>query len=116
MTGAAVATVGAIVGETQATCIEMGKDFAGIWKGKDVAAIEERMNELHAATAFNSTIKSAFDMALYDLAAKAAGQPMVTPKPGQSVEFVEPWAEAPWWPALNWQTAREHAIISTQVE
>ena len=65
-----------IVGETQATCFEMAKDFAGIWKGKDVAAIEERMNELHAATAFNSTIKSAFDMALYDLAAKAAGQPL----------------------------------------
>ncbi len=65
-----------IVGETQATCFEMAKDFAGIWKGKDAAAIEERMNELHAATAFNSTIKSAFDMALYDLAAKAANQPL----------------------------------------
>src|SRR5277367_3997127 len=55
-----------IVGETQATCFEMAKDFAAIWKGKDAAQIEERMNELHAATAFNSTIKSAFDMALYD--------------------------------------------------
>lgn len=65
-----------IVGETQATCFEMAKDFAGIWKGKDPAQIEARMNELHMATAFNATIKSAFDMALYDLAAKAANQPL----------------------------------------
>jgi L-alanine-DL-glutamate epimerase-like enolase superfamily enzyme len=65
-----------IVGETQATCFEMAKDFAAIWKGKEALDIEARMNELHAFTAFNTTIKSAFDMALYDLAAKAAGQPL----------------------------------------
>ncbi len=65
-----------IVGETQATCYEMAKDFAAIWKGKNAGQIEKRMEELHAATAFNSTIKSAFDMALYDLAAKAASQPL----------------------------------------
>src|ERR1700750_87785 len=46
-----------IVGETQATCFEMAKDFAAIWKEKDAADIEARMQELHAATAFNSTIK-----------------------------------------------------------
>src|SRR5258708_7358137 len=40
-----------IVGETQATCFEMGKDFAALWKGKDAESIEERMNELHAFTA-----------------------------------------------------------------
>jgi len=65
-----------IVGETQATCFEMAKDFAALWKGKDARAIDARMEELHAFTAFNATIKSAFDMALYDLAAKAAGQPL----------------------------------------
>ncbi|MFT3933570.1 MAG: dipeptide epimerase [Chitinophagaceae bacterium] len=65
-----------IVGETQATCFEMAKDFAALWKGKDATNIEERMEELHAATAYNSTIKSAFDMALYDLAAKSANQPL----------------------------------------
>jgi L-Ala-D/L-Glu epimerase len=65
-----------IVGETQATCFEMAKDFAALWKGKDPTRISERMNELNAATAFNATIKSAFDMALYDLAAKAANQPL----------------------------------------
>jgi L-alanine-DL-glutamate epimerase-like enolase superfamily enzyme len=65
-----------IAGETQATCFEMAKDFAACWKGKDALAIEQRMQELDAFTAFNSTIKSAFDMALHDLAAKAAGLPL----------------------------------------
>lgn len=65
-----------IVGETQATCFEMAKDFAALWKGKDATDIEARMQELHAFTAFNATIKSAFDIALHDLAAKAAGQPL----------------------------------------
>lgn len=65
-----------IVGETQATCFAMAQDFASLWNGKDASQIESRMNELHDYTAFNSTIKSAFDMALYDLAAKAAQQPL----------------------------------------
>ncbi len=65
-----------IVGETQATCFEMAKDFAACWKGKDALDIEGRMQELHELTAFNTTIKSAFDMALHDLVAKAAGQPL----------------------------------------
>lgn len=65
-----------IAGETQATCFEMAKDFAQLWKGRDATAIEERMEQLHAATAFNRTIKSAFDMALYDLAAKTVHQPL----------------------------------------
>jgi L-alanine-DL-glutamate epimerase-like enolase superfamily enzyme len=34
------------------------------------------MQDLHDFTAFNATIKSAFDIALHDLAAKAAGQPL----------------------------------------
>lgn len=65
-----------IVGETQATCFEMAKDFAALWKGKNPLDIEERLQELHDFTAFNSTIKSAFDMALYDIAAKNARQPL----------------------------------------
>lgn len=65
-----------IVGETQNTCFEMAKDFAKLWKGKNPIHIKERMDELHAFTAFNSTIKSAFEMALYDLAAKKARQPL----------------------------------------
>ena len=65
-----------IVGETQATCFEMAKDFAKLWKGKNPLVFEERMNELHAFTAFNSTIKSAFDMAIFDIAAKQDAKPL----------------------------------------
>ncbi len=65
-----------IVGETQHTCQVMARDFALMWKGQDALQIADRMQQLHWFTAGNSTIKSAFDMALYDLAAKAAGQPL----------------------------------------
>ena len=65
-----------IVGETQATCYEMAKDFTAIWKGKDPLQITERLAELQLYTAGNYTAKSAFDMLLYDLAAKAAGLPL----------------------------------------
>jgi o-succinylbenzoate synthase len=65
-----------IAGETQATCFEMAKDFAACWKGKEALEPEQRMQELHDFTAFNATIKSAFDMALHDLAAKAAQMPL----------------------------------------
>jgi o-succinylbenzoate synthase len=65
-----------IVGETQNTCYEMAKDFAKLWIGKDALQIDERMKALHAFTAYNSTIKSAFDMALYDIAAQNANQPL----------------------------------------
>jgi len=65
-----------IVGETQETCLAMAKDFAKIWKGKDALDIPARLQDLHSYTAHNPTIKSAFDMALYDLAAKNQDQPL----------------------------------------
>ncbi|HEY4324945.1 MAG TPA: dipeptide epimerase [Mucilaginibacter sp.] len=65
-----------IVGETQDTCLVMAKEFAKLWKGKNALNIYERLEELHLFTAGNTTIKSAFDMALYDIAAKNAGLPL----------------------------------------
>lgn len=65
-----------IVGETQATCYEMGKAFAGILKQKDPLDIANRLLELDQFTARNYTAKSAFDLALHDIAAKAVGQPL----------------------------------------
>ena len=65
-----------IVGETQETCLAMAKDFARIWKGKDALDIPARLQDLHNYAAYNPTIKSAFDMALYDLAAKNQDQPL----------------------------------------
>jgi L-alanine-DL-glutamate epimerase-like enolase superfamily enzyme len=65
-----------IVGETQDTCLVMAKEFAQLWKGKDALDIPARIQQLHNFTAGNSTIKSAFDIALYDIAAKNAGLPL----------------------------------------
>ncbi len=65
-----------IVGETQATCFEMAKDFAALWKNKNALDIQARLAELHLYTAGNYTVKSAFDMVLYDLASKHANQPL----------------------------------------
>lgn len=65
-----------IVGETQDSCYALAKNFAGFWKGKNPLAIQERLSELDLIIAGNYTAKSAFDMALYDIAAKAANQPL----------------------------------------
>ena len=65
-----------IVGETQQSCYLLAKDFAAFWKGKDPLAMEDRLKELDQIIAGNYTAKSAFDLALYDIAAKAANQPL----------------------------------------
>ncbi len=65
-----------IVGETQETGYVLAKDFAGMWIGKNPLEIEDRMQELHYYIAGNYTIKSAFDMALYDIAAKEKVLPL----------------------------------------
>ena len=66
----------AVTGETQDTCLAVGKVFAEIWLNKDPLGIDERLAELDSFIYGNSTIKSAFDMALYDIAAKVAGMPL----------------------------------------
>jgi len=78
-----------ITGETQATCFEMAKDFASLWKNKNALAIEERMNELHAFAAYNNTIKSAFDMTLYDIGAKHANLPLYKFLGGSNLKKLE---------------------------
>jgi L-alanine-DL-glutamate epimerase-like enolase superfamily enzyme len=65
-----------ITGESQSTCFEMSREFAGLWKHKEATDIPERLKELDNYTAFNATAKSAFDMALYDLSAQQAGLPL----------------------------------------
>lgn len=65
-----------LVGETQATCFEVAKDLARMIKGKSALEIDARMKEMHAFLAFNTTIKSAFDIALHDIAAKEQQIPL----------------------------------------
>lgn len=65
-----------IVGETQGTGLLLARDFAALWKGRDPLDIQSRLEELDLYIARNYTVKSAFDMALYDLAAKHAELPL----------------------------------------
>ena len=65
-----------IVGETQESGFIHAQQIAGLLKGKDPFAIEDRLHEIDRAFPGNSTLKSAFDMALYDLLAKEANLPL----------------------------------------
>jgi L-alanine-DL-glutamate epimerase-like enolase superfamily enzyme len=65
-----------LCGETQAIAFEASKALAGLLIGKDPYAVETRMQELGSYLVHNTTARSAFDMALYDLLAKHAGLPL----------------------------------------
>jgi L-alanine-DL-glutamate epimerase-like enolase superfamily enzyme len=65
-----------INGESQETCFIVGQYFARIFKNKNALAIEKRLAEMDKLIYGNSSIKSAFDMALYDIAAQNAGLPL----------------------------------------
>ena len=65
-----------LVGETQETEFEIAKKLAKILKGKNPLAIEDILADLQKAIPANYTIKSAFDMAIYDLASKNANMPL----------------------------------------
>jgi L-alanine-DL-glutamate epimerase-like enolase superfamily enzyme len=65
-----------IVGESQQGEIATAKLLAAGLKGKDPLAIEDRIRDMDRTIDGNFTIKSAFDMALYDLLAKKAGLPL----------------------------------------
>ncbi len=65
-----------IVEETQETVFELSKQIGKMLRNKDPFAIEDRLNEINKAVQGNYTMKSAFDMALYDLLAKNADLPL----------------------------------------
>ena len=65
-----------IVGDSQQTNYQTAQQLARLIKGKDALAIEARMTEINGYTVGEPSIRSAFDMALYDIAAKAAEMPL----------------------------------------
>ncbi len=65
-----------INGESMETCFVVAQYLAQVLKGKNPANIEECMLAMDRLIYGNSSIKSAFDMALYDIAAQQAGVPL----------------------------------------
>jgi L-alanine-DL-glutamate epimerase-like enolase superfamily enzyme len=65
-----------IAGETQATDVAAARTLAQLLLNRDPLDIETRLRELDAFLVGNTTVKSAFDMALHDLAGKHAGLPL----------------------------------------
>jgi o-succinylbenzoate synthase len=76
-----------VTGETQATAFVLAAELASVLLGKDALAVEARLAELDRFLAGNPTLKSAFDMALYDLAARHAGQPLYALLGGENRSF-----------------------------
>jgi L-alanine-DL-glutamate epimerase-like enolase superfamily enzyme len=65
-----------ITGETQSISLAAAPDLARLLLQKDPLNIEERMREIDKFLIHNSTLRSAFDMALYDIMGKAADLPL----------------------------------------
>jgi len=65
-----------INGESQDTCFIVGQYFAKVLKGKDPLQIEECIGLMDKVIYGNTSIKSAFDIALYDIASQHAELPL----------------------------------------
>ena len=65
-----------ITGDTQASSYYMAQQLGHLIMGKNPLAIDVIMKVINRYTVGAPTIRSAFDMALYDLAAKASGVPL----------------------------------------
>lgn len=78
-----------IHGETQAGNQAVAKALASLLIGTNPLAIEDRMDQLERAIAFNPCIKSAFDLALYDLKAKYCQMPLYQLLGGSNTKVME---------------------------
>lgn len=67
-----------INGESAETCLVVGQYLARALKGSDPLMIEPCAALMDATIYGNSSIKSAFNMALYDIASRHAGVPLYT--------------------------------------
>ena len=65
-----------INGESIDTCFIVGQYFARVLKGCDALDIAGNMDRMDRTIYANTSIKSAFDMALHDIAAQHAGIPL----------------------------------------
>jgi len=65
-----------IAGETQAICLTAAKEIRSLLLDRNPLEIASLVSDMDRFLPHNATIKSAFDMALHDVAAQAAGMPL----------------------------------------
>ncbi len=65
-----------ITGETQATSIEAAKFLGKLIIGKDPTAIEENLTGIKRYLPTHPSVRSAFDMAMWDILGKHSNQPV----------------------------------------
>ena len=78
-----------INGESVDTCFIVGQYFAKVLKGKNALNIEECMALMDRTIYANSSIKSAFDIALHDIAGQHAGVPIYKLLGGENDKVLE---------------------------
>jgi L-Ala-D/L-Glu epimerase len=78
-----------INGESIDTCFIVGQYFAKVLKGRNALEIESCINIMDKTIYGNSSIKSAFDMALYDIAAQHSGVPLYKFLGGDNTKVLE---------------------------
>jgi len=77
----------ALVGETQLINFAAAKELKQVLIGRNPLEISSLTQDMDAHLPHNTTIKSAFDMALFDIAAKAANLPLYAFLGGQKREI-----------------------------
>jgi L-alanine-DL-glutamate epimerase-like enolase superfamily enzyme len=65
-----------IVGETQAICLTAARELRPVFLGRNLLEIADLIRDAERFLPHNATIRSAFDMAFFDIAAQAAGMPL----------------------------------------
>jgi L-ascorbate metabolism protein UlaG (beta-lactamase superfamily) len=119
------AQIGERLGPFDAALIEVGA-YDALWA--DVHLGPEQAVRAHRAVRgglFFPVHWGTFDLALHSwiepvertlAAALESGVPVVTPKPGQSIEVASPPAPERWWPKVSWQTASEAPVVSSGLD
>jgi L-alanine-DL-glutamate epimerase-like enolase superfamily enzyme len=76
-----------IVGETQRINIAAARELRPLLIGRNPLALRPLMEQLEAYLPHNTTLKGAFDMALFDIAAQASGLPLYAYLGGEKREM-----------------------------
>ncbi|HEX8819821.1 MAG TPA: MBL fold metallo-hydrolase [Archangium sp.] len=119
----AMKDIGARLGPFDVTMIEVGQ-YHSAWPdwhiGPEQAVLAHRMVQGRVLLPVHWGL---FTLAVHGwtepiervlAAAQRAGDTVVVPRPGQSIEPGALPALERWWPSLPWETAEQHPIISTQ--